>query len=682
MITTVDVETSWQKNENGGYDPSPFHPDNILVSVGLNSYFGDEYYFTNHSERIDSGCAIKIQETLDKTTLLVGHNIKFDLMWLLEAGFKYTGRVYDTMLGEYILNRGVRKSLTLEMCCRRRRIGSKDSSIKEYMDRGISFENIPADVVEEYGKIDVQITRSLFDSQMDDLRLEKNKNLLMTVKMMNEFLVVLATMERNGINIDTTELEKVEKEFRAEFEYLKQKIDKIVYRQMGDTKINLSSPEQLSWLIYSMKPKDKKQWAKIFNVGIDKSTGKNKRRPNYSRQQFRNLVSDNSEIIRRTVAEQCITCKGKGVIKKIKKDGSPYKNYTKCSDCDGDGYVYTPMAKVAGFRQRPRSVYDIAEAGFRTDRLTLTKIASEAEGEFKEFIDAIVRHNAVDTYLNTFVEGLKNFTNEKGFLHPKFMQAITATGRLSSRDPNFQNQPRGKTFPIRKVVTSRFEGGKILEIDFAQLEFRTAVYLAQDKQGMEDIKNKIDVHQYTADIIGVSRQDAKAHTFKPLYGGVTGTEDEKRYYSKFLEKYKDIKKWHEDLQSEAIKYKRVKLPTGREYAFPYAERTPWGGSTYGTQIKNYPVQGFATADIVPLACINIYKLMKEQKVKSLLVNTVHDSIVADVYPGEEDVMSNIFKQGTSNVIPSLKEYYKINFNVPLDTETKIGNNWLQMEDIK
>ena len=682
MITTVDVETSWQKNENGGYDPSPFHPDNILVSVGLNSYFGDEYYFTNHSERIDKGCAIKIQETLDKTTLLVGHNIKFDLMWLLEAGFKYNGRVYDTMLGEYILNRGVRKSLTLEMCCRRRKIGSKDSSIKEYMDRGISFENIPADVVEEYGKIDVQITRSLFDSQMDDLRLEKNKGLVMTVKMMNEFLVVLTNMERNGINIDTTELDKVEKEFRAEFAYLKQKIDKIVYKQMGDTKINLSSPEQLSWLIYSMKPKDKKQWAKIFNVGIDKSTGKNKRRPNYSRQQFRNLVADNTDTIHRTVAEQCIGCHGKGVIKKIKKDGSPFKNYTKCSECDGDGYVYTAMAKVAGFRQRPRSVYDIAESGFRTDRITLSKIASEAEGEFKEFIDAIVRHNAVDTYLNTFVEGLKNFTNEKGFLHPKFMQAITATGRLSSRDPNFQNQPRGKTFPIRKVVTSRFDGGKILEIDFAQLEFRTAVYLAQDKQGMKDIEDKIDVHQYTADIIGVSRQDAKAHTFKPLYGGVTGTEDEKRYYTKFLEKYKDIKKWHENLQSEAIRYKRVKLPTGREYAFPYAERTPWGGSTYGTQIKNYPVQGFATADIVPLACINIYKLMREKDVKSLLVNTVHDSIVADVYPGEEDVMSEIFKQGTSDVIPSLKKYYNINFNVPLDTESKIGINWLQMEDIK
>jgi len=677
MITTVDVETSWQVTSTGGYDPSPFHPDNILVSVGIN----DEYYFTNHSERIDEGCYHKIQAILDKTTLLIGHNIKFDLMWLLESGFKYIGRVYDTMLGEYILNRGIRKSLTLEMSCRRRKIGSKDNRIKEYTDRGIPFQNIPADVVEEYGRIDVEITRRLFNSQMDDLKMAKNKGLLMTLKMMNEFLVVLSDMERNGININLKELDSVEKEYRAEFAYLKQKIDKIVYKQMGDTKINLSSPEQLSWLIYSKKPKDKKEWAKIFNVGIDKSTGKNKRRPQYSRQQFRNLVLDNTETIHRTVAEQCITCKGKGVIKKIKKDGSPYKNYTKCSDCDGDGYRYLPMAKIAGFRQIPRSVYDIAESGFRTDRITLTKISAEAEGEFKEFINAIVRHNAVDTYLNTFVEGLKNFTNEKGFLHPKFMQAITATGRLSSRDPNFQNQPRGKTFPIRKVVTSRFEKGSILEVDFAQLEFRTAVFLAQDKQGMEDIKNKIDVHQYTADIIGVSRQDAKAHTFKPLYGGVTGTEDEKRYYTKFLEKYKDIKVWHEQLQSEAIRFKRVKLPTGREYSFPYAERTPWGGSTYGTQIKNYPVQGFATADIVPLACINIYKLMQEKKVKSLLINTVHDSIVADVYPGEEDVMSEIFNRGTADVIPALKQYYKIDFNVPLDTELKIGYDWLNMKEV-
>jgi len=215
MITTVDVETSWQKTEAGGYDPSPFHPNNILVSVGIN----DEYYFTNHSERVDEGCYHKIQNTLDKTTLLVGHNIKFDLMWLLESGFTYSGRVYDTMLGEYILNRGVRKSLTLDMCCRDRDIGSKDDTIKEWMDRGISFDNIPVDIVEEYGRVDVAITRKLFDAQMADFKSPNHKSLLTTAKMMNEFLIVLSDMERNGIKINLEEHTKVEKEYKAEFGY-------------------------------------------------------------------------------------------------------------------------------------------------------------------------------------------------------------------------------------------------------------------------------------------------------------------------------------------------------------------------------------------------------------------------------------------------------------------------------
>jgi DNA polymerase I-like protein with 3'-5' exonuclease and polymerase domains len=681
MITTIDVETSYQKTEAGGFDPSPFNPNNILVSVGIDSKYGDEYYFLNHSERVSRGGAARIQEVLDETTLLIGHNIKFDLSWLLEAGFKYTGNVYDTMIGEYVLNRGVRKSLTLLMCCQRRKLDAKDDAVKEYMDRGVSFENIPADIVLEYGKIDVAITRQLFDSQMADLRTDKHKGLLKTIKVMNEFLIVLTDMERNGINVNLDDLKQVEKEYRAEFAYLKQKIDKIVYDKMGDTKINLGSPEQLSWLIYSKKPKDKHEWAKIFNTGVDKFTKKNKKRPKFSFAQFRTLVANNSEPIYKTIASQCLHCNGKGVVKKIKVDGTPYKKYSKCDECNGEGFTYAKMAKLAGFNQRPRSVYDVSDSGFKTDRITLNKIAGEAEGEFKDFIDSILRHNAISTYLNTFVEGLQNFTNDNGLLHPKFMQAVTATGRLSSRDPNFQNQPRGNTFPIRKVIQSRFEGGQIIEVDFAQLEFRTAVFLAQDKQGMEDIKNKIDVHKFTADVIGVSRQDAKAHTFKPLYGGTTGTDAEKKYYKTFAEKYKGISKWHEELQTQAITYKRIKLPTGREYSFPYAERMPWGGSSYGTQIKNYPVQGLATADIVPLACIKIYKLMNEQKVKSLLINTVHDSIVADVYPGEEAVMSKIFDQGTASVIPALDEYYGINFNVPLDTEIKMGYDWLNMKEV-
>lgn len=678
MITVIDLETSFTKDpETARIDPLPFNPKNILVSVGIN----DEYYFINHSERKDKGCEKRIQQILDDTKLLVGHNIKFDLLWLLESGFKYSGRVYDTMIGEYILSRGIKKSLTLDSCCKRRKIGMKDDRIKEFTERGISFENIPVDLVEEYGRQDVAITKKLFDSHMNDFKSDKDKGLLKTVKMMNEFLIILTDMERNGIHVDLNALGLVEKEYRAEYAYLRGMIEKIIYDKMGDTKINPNSTEQLSWLIYSRKVKDKENWKKLFNIGVEKTTNKQKRRPQYSLSQLTKLVKENTDLIYKTSSSQCTGCHGKGIIKKLKKDGSEYKKYSKCTSCDGEGVIYSNLGKLAGFNQKPKSVYDIADGGFKTDRNTLEKLSVKSEGELKNFIDAIIRFNAIDTYLSTFVNGIKEFTNENGVLHPKFMQCITATGRLSSRDPNFQNQPRAKTFPIRRVVKSRFENGKILEVDFAQLEFRTAVFLAQDAQGIEDIKNKIDVHQYSADIIGCTRQDAKAHTFKPLYGGVTGTENEKKYYSTFLKKYKDIAKWHDELQTEAIKYKRIKLPTGREYAFPYAERMPWGGSSYGTQIKNYPVQGFATADIVPLACIQIHMLMKKHNVKSLLINTVHDSIIADVYPGEEDVMSKIFKQGTSSVVPAMKEYYGITFNIPLDSELKIGYNWLDMEEV-
>jgi DNA polymerase I-like protein with 3'-5' exonuclease and polymerase domains len=85
------------------------------------------------------------------------------------------------------------------------------------MDRGVSFENIPAEIVEQYGRVDVAITRQLFDSQMVDLRSDKDKGLLKTIKVMNEFLIVLTDMERNGINVNLDDLKEVEKEYRAEF---------------------------------------------------------------------------------------------------------------------------------------------------------------------------------------------------------------------------------------------------------------------------------------------------------------------------------------------------------------------------------------------------------------------------------------------------------------------------------
>ena len=677
MITVFDIETTFQLDKEGKKDASPKNPLNRIVSIGIN----EEYFFLYHTEKFeqDPNLKEKIQDILDKTTLLVAHNIKFDLMWLYEAGFTYTGKVYDTMLAEYILARHFPKGFALKDCCLRRKISEKSDIVDEYMEKNISFEYIPIQIVEEYGRQDVAVTRSLFKSQMQDFKNVKNASLISTVKMVNEFCKTLIKMESNGIKIDSTQLEDLEKQFQDELDLVKKDIDEIIWQQMGDTQINPSSSEQLSWLLYGVRPIDKSEWSEIFNIGTDKDTKKSKKRPRYTKNQFQKLIMEHTYPLYKTKAEQCDTCEGVGTIQKYKKNKEPYVKRTKCSKCVGVGVLYKNLKQPAGFSISPKSVSDVSSGGFKTDKDTLEKILRTTSNEkLIEFLRKVIRHSALETYLKSFVNGLKRYTRDTGMLYPRFLQHRTKTGRLSSQDPNFQNQPRGATFPIRKVIRSRWDQGHIMEVDFAQLEFRTAVFLAQDKQGMKDIEDGVDVHQFTADIIGVSRQEAKAHTFKPLYGGMSGTEDERRYYKTFLEKYKDIAKWHEVLQNKAIKTKIVGLPTGREYTFPYAKRQEWGGSSYGTQIKNYPVQGFATADIVPMACINVDVLMEQKNVKSLLINTVHDSIVVDVYPGEEQIMKEICTRGALDVVKSLKDVYDIDFNVPLDVEVKIGNNWLDM----
>ena len=676
MITVFDIETSFQVID-GKSDPSPKHPENFIVSIGIN----DEYFFFKHSQYNGAIYKKEVQDILNKTTLLIGHNIKFDLLWLWEAGFNYNGRIYDTMIGEYVLGRSTKQSLKLKDCCSRRGVSQKLDTTEQYIKDGVSFENIPIKIVEEYGRQDIVATRALFQSQMKDLNLPRNKGLLKTIKMMCEFCYVLTEMENNGIRIDLDKLDEVEKEFQIEHDKLRVQIDSTIHEKMGDTKINPSSPEQLSMLIYGTRVVDKRGWINDFNIGIDKYTKKPKKRPRMTKLEFKKTLMMYLMPVFKTKASQCTECNGKGYIQKIKVNGEKYKNLSKCSACKSEGVVYIDTNERAGFGARAQFVSDASEGGFKTDRITLRRLANQTT-ELKEFVEKITRYNALETYLSTFVEGIKKHTKSNSFLYPNFMQCITRTGRLSSRDPNFQNQPRGGTFPIRKVITSRFENGKVAEIDFAQLEFRTAVFLAQDEQGMKDIENGVDVHQYTADIIGVSRQQAKGHTFKPLYGGMSGTEDEKRYYAAFKDKYKGIAIWHEKLQNEALKYKMITLPTGRQFGFPSVERMPWGGTSFSTQIKNYPVQGFATGDIVPLACINIQRLIRKNNLKSMLINTVHDSVVADIHPDEEDTMINAMHEGAAGVIDSLKNIYDIDFNVPLDTEIKIGYDWLDLNVVK
>ena len=167
----------------------------------------------------------------------------------------------------------------------------------------------------------------------------------------------------------------------------------------------------------------------------------------------------------------------------------------------------------------------------------------------------------------------------------------------------------------------------------------------------------------------------------PLYGatGYGRTPAEASYYEHFTEKYKGIAKWHRNLATEVLTFKKITTPSGREFSFPNVRRRKNGTLTNFTTIKNYPVQSFATADIVPTVLLEIHKRMAHMQSK--IVNSVHDSIVIDIHPNEESSVMGVIESVNVDLKEIIDNKFKINFNVPLLLEAKIGVNWLEQQEV-
>ena len=225
-----------------------------------------------------------------------------------------------------------------------------------------------------------------------------------------------------------------------------------------------------------------------------------------------------------------------------------------------------------------------------------------------------------------------------------------------------------------------------MEADFAQLEFRVAGFLSQDDIAIKEVSEGFDVHSYTAKVISeagqtISRQEAKAHTFAPLYGatGFGRTPEEAAYYEQFTDKYKGIGGWHQQLAKEVLTHRTLTTPSGRQFSFPNVKRRRNGTITDFTAVKNYPVQSFATADIVPTVLIEIHKRLASMQ--SMLVNSVHDSVVIDVHPEEEAQVISLIGDINSELKSLIDDKFQINFNVPLLLEAKMGVNWLDQQEV-
>lgn len=704
-VLVLDLETTVKKIE-GKIDNSPFNPQNKCVSAHF-GFLGwdtvDEVtnlvFHHNEIETPDSRKAL--EHSLERADVLVAHNAKFDVAWLIAMGFDIPETVFCTMLCEYVLAKGQRQELSLKATAERRDVTRKKSDlVDELFKSGTGFEAMPLDTVLEYAEADVISCAEIYLAQQNDLAHESNQSLKETIKLTNEMLLFLVEIESNGIKVDLDVLAEIKEEFLAEQAELTKRLEEIVEQVMGDTVINLNSGQDMTRVVYSREVIDRDDHQQVWNIGTD-SNNKPLFPPRMNRSQFNAAVRATTRVVYKTNAICCDACDGRAYIQKYKQktrqkngkkyrvQGEPYKNLSKCPSCAGVGAFYQSTGKIAGLRLNPTMPSDASINGFKTDKVTIQRLISQAEAKGNdtavEFLTKSSRLNAVSVYLDSFVKGFENWTRADGILHTNFTQHVTATGRLSSTSPNMQNAPK-RGFPVRKAVISRFENGTIVDADFNSVEFVLAGELSRDPQIISDVKTGKDLHKQTASIIYQCsedevtkdrRQDSKKFSFAPIYGGLgAGEADHVRaYFSTFFEIYEGLGAYHRRLADGVLKNGIVQIPSGRQFFWPNVVRKRGGRTSHYTQIVNYPVQSSA-ADLMLLSCVRALRKFRELNLRSKLILTVHDSIISDVYPGELEKVKEALTWSMVDVTKEAEERWNYTFALPLEIEISGGKNWL------
>lgn len=435
-------------------DNSPFNPNNRIVTVhwrmleindattysDIIAGLGDaKRSIFHHNECSSPDSREELQKALNEADVFVAHNAKYDYMYLKEAGFDLPEIVRCTMIGEYILARGTEMSFSLEETAKRRNTEQKKLDItKEYFKKQIGFEAMPLEIVLEYGDADVLSCAQIFIQQYAEYLQEPNLTLNNIVELMNEMLIFLVEIERNGIRIDMDALVKIEEEFLKERAQIEKDLHKLAASVMGEEPFSLTSNVDISKIVYSREVVDPERHKDIFKLGKDRF-GKKQYPPYMTDAQFRQAVRLTTKVVKKKSSLHCSKCNGYGKIRKFKTNGDPYKNETKCPNCGGAGYTLHDTDAIAGFKLIPERPSDASVHGFSASKVEMPRLIAQAQQSGKlaaaEFLTKKKRLNALNTYINSFVEGIKRWTRTDGLLHAQFNQTIAKTGRLSSSKP-------------------------------------------------------------------------------------------------------------------------------------------------------------------------------------------------------------------------------------------------------
>jgi DNA polymerase I-like protein with 3'-5' exonuclease and polymerase domains len=324
---------------------------------------------------------------------------------------------------------------------------------------------------------------------------------------------------------------------------------------------------------------------------------------------------------------------------------------------------------------------DSGDPSTRADVLDRLKPATERQRKFLSLRTSWARlHSDLTKYMRKFGDCCRE---ADGVLHGSFNQCSTRTHRLSSSGTRYKVQFQNFNRDFKPLFRARNDGWVVGEADGAQLEFRVATHLGRDTVALNDIVSGTDIHRYTAsilnevdaaDVTGGQRQGAKADTFKPLYGGYSGTPAQQRYYAAFKEKYNGVAGTQVSWTQEVLEHKRLITEWGMRYYWPDTYMTKSGYILNTTSIYNYPVQAFATAEIIPVALVSAWHRMKDMR--GFLVNTVHDSIIAELPPEEVDTWHEVARQCLiHDAYDLIQKLYSVRLTVPLGAGVMVGSHW-------
>jgi len=321
--------------------------------------------------------------------------------------------------------------------------------------------------------------------------------------------------------------------------------------------------------------------------------------------------------------------------------------------------------------------------GYSTDIDALEKILDK-----HPIVEKILEYRQIAKLNSTYVEGMMPFINTNtGRIHTFFHQTITATGRLSSTEPNLQNIPTRTE--LGKKLRKVFKSGKdriFLDADYSQVELRILAHMANDETMIDAFNSGEDIHSMTASQVfkiplnEVSKQvrsKAKAVNFGIVYGisefGLAEQIDIKRYEAKeyieqYLETYHGIRDFMTDIVESAKNKGYVTTLYNRRREIPELSSKNYMIRKFGERAAmNTPIQGTA-ADIMKIAMIKVYNELKNRNLKSKIVLQIHDELLVETYLEEKEEVATILKECMENAA-SLK--------VPLKVEVEEGKNWYQ-----